>query len=183
MSVFKSLEKSLDEIFDKNAPDLPAGLKKWIVQYLPYINLVLGVITVIAAWSLWNAAHTVNTLVDYANNLSAIYGGEQISTNRLTFTVWLALGVLAVEAVLYIAAFPGTKARKKSGWDLLFYALLINVAYGIVVAFTDYGGFGSLLGSLIGSAVGAYFLFQIRPSYAAGGKPVKTAKKATPAKK
>ncbi len=70
--------------------------------------------------------------------------------------------------MIYIAAFPGTKARKKSGWDLLFYALLINVVYGIVVAFTDYGGFGSLIGSLVGSAIGAYFLFQIRVSYSTG---------------
>lgn len=165
MSALQSLEKSLDEVFGKNAPQLPAGLKKFIVQYLPYINLILGILSLAAAWSLYNAAHTVNTLVNYANNLSAVYGGEQIATNRLTVAVWAALAVLAVEALLYIAAFPGTKARKKSGWDLLFYALLINVVYGIVVAFTDYGGFGSLIGSLVGSAIGAYFLFQIRGSY------------------
>jgi hypothetical protein len=177
MSAFASLEKSLDEIFDKNAPQLPAGLKKFIVKYLPYINLVLGILSLAAAWSLYNAAHTVNTLVDYANNLSAVYGGEKIATNRLTFTVWLALGVLAVEALIYIAAFPGTKARKKSGWDLLFYALLINVVYGVVVAFTDYGGFGSLIGSLVGSAVGAYFLFQIRGSYSSAGKAAKASAK------
>ena len=177
MSALASLEKSLDEIFDKNAPQLPAGLKKFIVQYLPYINLVIGVLTLVAAWSLWNAAHTVNSLVDYTSNLSAIYGGEQISTNRLTFTVWLALGVLIVEALIYLAAFPGTRARKKSGWNLLFYALLINLAYGIVVAFTDYGGFGSILGSLIGSAIGAYFLFQIRSSYTSGRKAAKAGAK------
>ncbi len=79
--------------------------------------------------------------------------------------IWLSIAVLVVEALLYIAAFNPTKARKKSGWDLLFYALLVNVAYGIVVAFTYYGGIGRLLGSLIGSAIGFYFLFQIRASY------------------
>ena len=101
--------------------------------------------------------------MDYANNLSAAYGGTKIAVSHLTATVWLAIAVLAVEAVLYIAAFPGTKARKKVGWDLLYYALLINVVYGIVAAFTDYGGFGRLVGSVIGSAFGFYFLFQIRP--------------------
>jgi hypothetical protein len=171
MSALKSLEKSLDGIFDKNAPQLPDNAKKIIVQYLPYLNLVFGVLALLAAWGLYDAAHTVNNLVDYANSLSAAYGGEKIATSHLTFMVWLAIATLAVEAVLYIAAFPGTKARKKSGWDLLFYALLINVVYGIVAAFTDYGGAGRLIGSLIGSAVGTYFLFQIRGSYTAkGGK-------------
>lgn len=177
MSALRSLEKNLDEVFDKNAPDLPAGAKKVIVEYLPYINLVLGVLTLAAAWGLYNAAHTVNSIVESFNNLSVTYGGTKIATSHLTFTVWLAIATLAVEAVLYIAAFPGTKARKKSGWDLLYYALLINVVYGIIAAFTSYGGAGRLIGSLIGSSIGAYFLFQIRSSYT-----VARAKPATPKK-
>lgn len=168
-NTLESLEKNLDEVFNKNAPALPAGAKKFIVQYLPYINLILGILALLAAASLYNSAHTVNNLVDYANSLSAAYGGTKISTNHLTATVWVALAVLAVEAILYIAAFPGTKARKKSGWNLLYYALLINVVYGVIVVFTDYGSVGSLIGTLIGSAIGAYFLFQIRGSYTGAG--------------
>lgn len=164
MSSLQSLEKNLDDIFVKNAPPLPSNAKRIIVEYLPYINLVLGVLTLLAAWGLYNAAHTVNTLVDYANSLSAAYGGT-VKVSHLTTIVWVAIAFLAIEAILYIAAYPGTKARKKAGWDLLFYALLINVVYGVVAAFTDYGGVGRLVGSLIGSAVGFYFLFQIRASY------------------
>jgi hypothetical protein len=164
-SALDSLELKLNDVFVKNAPVLPAGLKQFIVKYLPYINLILGILSLLAVAGLWNAAHSVNVLVDYANNLDAVYGGQKITANHLTLTVWLALGVLVAEALLYIAAFPGTKARKKSGWNLLYYALLVNVVYGIVIAFTSYGGFGSLVGSLISSAFGAYFLFQIRASY------------------
>jgi len=79
--------------------------------------------------------------------------------------VWLALGVLLVEAILYLLAFPATRDRKKSGWDLMFYAALVNIVYAVVVLFSNYGGIGSLLGSLIGSAIGLYLLFQIRASY------------------
>lgn len=165
MSNLEPLEENLNDLFVKNAPALPTGAKKIIVQYLPYINLILGLLTLAAAWGLYNAAHTVNSLVDYANTISAAYGGSKIAVSHLTFTVWLAIAVLVVEALLYIAAFPSTKARKKSGWDLLFYALLINVVYGIVAVFTDYGGVGRLFSALIGSAVGGYFLFQIRASY------------------
>jgi hypothetical protein len=175
-SALESLEKNLDEVFEKNAPPLSDGAKKWIVQYLPYINLVLGIVTLLAAWGLYNAAHTVNTLVDYANSLTAV-SGVTTKVDHLNFTVWLALAVLAVEALLYIAAFPGTKARKKSGWNLLYYALLVNVVYGIIAVFTDYGGAGRLIGSVIGSAIGAYFLFQIRPAYSGGRSKAKASPK------
>ena len=165
MSAFKSLETALDDVFVKKAPALPDGGKKALVQYLPYINLVFGVLALFAAFGLYQAARTVNSAVDYINNLSAAYGGDKVSTQDLTVTVWLAVIILVIEAALYIAAFPATRDRKKSGWDLMFYALLINLVYGVIAAFTDYGGVGRLFGALIGSAIGGYLLFQIRASY------------------
>lgn len=168
MNSLQSLEARLEDIFVRNAPPLPSNAKKIIVEYLPYINLVLGVLTLLTAWRLYDAAHAVDLLV---------YG---TGANHLTGVVWLSIAVLAIEAVLYIAAFGPTRERKKSGWDLLFYALLVNLAYGIAVSFSYYGGIGRLLGSLIGSAVGLYFLFQIRASYKGrpGGKSTKSGKSA-----
>jgi hypothetical protein len=159
------LEKSLDDLFVKQAPALPAGGKKFLVQYLPWINLILGLISLYTAYVLWNWAHVANNFVNYANSISAAYGGPTVATNRLSVGLWIGIAVLAVEALLYIAAFPGTKARKKSGWNLLYYALLLNIAYGVVVLFTSYGGVGNLIGAIIGSAIGLYLLFQIRSSY------------------
>jgi uncharacterized membrane protein HdeD (DUF308 family) len=72
---------------------------------------------------------------------------------------------MAAMAVVYIVAFPALRARKKSGWDLLFYAALLNIVYGFVTLFTDYGSVGNLVGTIIGSAIGLYFLFQIRSLY------------------
>jgi hypothetical protein len=169
MSTLKNLETQLNGVFGKNTPKLPSNGRRVLVEYLPWINLVLGVLTLLAALALWNWAHVANNLVDYANRLSAAYGGPQVATQRLTFMIWLGMIVLVAEALLYIAAFPALRARKKSGWNLLFYALLVNVVYGVVVLFTDYGGLGSFIGTLIGSAVGLYFLFQIRPAYSASG--------------
>ncbi len=172
MSAFISLENKLDEIFVKKAPPLSSNAKRAIVAYLPYINLVLGVLTLLVAWGLYDAAHTVNYLI-----------GSLATVSHVTFTVWLVISVLVIEAIIFIAAFPATKARKKSGWDLIFYAFLINVAYGIVVLFTDYGGTGRLIGSLVGSAVGFYFLFQIRGNYNAGPVTGSAAKNKGSAKK
>ncbi len=165
MAAVKDLEKSLNDIFVNKAPALPPKVKKTIVEYLPWINLALGVFALWAAYGLWHWAHIADRLIDYTNSLNQLYGAPVLPTNRLSATVWLGLAILVIEAIIYIAAFPATRARKKSGWDLLFYALLVNVVYGLAVLFTDHGGFASLVSSVIGSAVGMYFLFQIREEY------------------
>lgn len=61
------------------------------------------------------------------------------------------------------------------GWDLLFIASIINLVYGIVVLFTDYGSIANLFWSIVGTAIGWYFLFQIREYYL-GKKPVEAKK-------
>ena len=165
MSALESLEKSLDNLFVKNAPALPKGGKDFLVQVLPWLNLIFGVLSLWSALVLWRWAHAADSLVDYANRLSAAYGGPAVATNRLSVTVWLALVVLVVEGLLMIAAFPGTRERKKSGWNYVFYASLVNVAYAVVILFTDYGGVGSFIWSLLVSAIGLYLLFQIRSAY------------------
>lgn len=165
MSALQPLEKSLDDLFVKQAPALPAGGKKALVQYLPWINLFLGLIALYTAWVLWHWAHLANNFINYANSLSASFGAPPVATNRMSVGIWLGIIILAVEGLLYVAAFPGTRDRKKAGWDLMFYALLVNIVYGVVILFTSYGGVGNLFGTVIGSAIGLYLLFQIRSSY------------------
>lgn len=172
MAALKQLEEKLDEAFVKNAPfQLPKNVKDWIVRYLPYFNLFFGIVSLWAAWGLYQWTRLTDKWVDYANNLSASFGvNTAIPSNRLNLVVWLALITLAAEAVLWIAAFPGTKERKKKGWDLLFYALIVNIIYGVIMLFSDYGGIGTLFGTIVSAVIGLYFLFQIRSYY--NGKAV-----------
>jgi hypothetical protein len=165
MAAVESLEKSLGDAF-KGAPKLPVKGREMLVQWLPWINLVLGLFTLWSVYWLWHWAHIANGLVDYVNQLSQTYGIQTSSSlHKLDAGVWLGIIFLAVEAVLYLLAFQPTKNRKKSGWNLMFYALLVNLAYGIVIIFTNYGGLGNFLGYLLGTLIGLYFLFQIRPAY------------------
>ena len=177
MSALTSLENSLEDIFVKKAPPLPAGGKKAIVEYLPWISGLIGLLTLYTVYVVWDWAHFASRLTDYANSISAAYGGPTVVTERLTLFIWISMAVLAVEAVLYLLAFPALRARKKSGWNLLFYAALLNVVFGLVVLFTDYGSVGNLIGSLIGSAIGMYFLFQIRSAYGKGTQAAPVHKK------
>ncbi len=182
MEGLNKLENGLDEVFVKKSPvQLPENFKKAIVDLLPWIVLVFSGLMLLSAWRLWDWANTVNQLADLANNFSRALGGEDVvSKTRLTAGVWVALAALVAEALLYLAAFfGGLRERKKSGWNYLFYAALVNIIYGITLLFTDYNNAGGFVGSLIGSVIGLYFLFQIRSYYAGGRSTAKATKVAS----
>lgn len=165
MTQLEKLETTLDDAFNKKAPfKIPENGRKSLAGALWWLALIFGVLQLWGAWALWRAAHLVNALVDYANSISAVYGGDT-GVNNLGFMYYLALLVLVVTAVISLLAAPGLKAMKKAGWNLLFYSMLINVAYGVVVLFASYGGFGNMVAALISSVIGAYLLFQVRSQF------------------
>jgi len=175
MAKSSELESKLNELFVDKAPKLPENGKKALVQWSPWIALIVGILTLLAAVSLWHWAHLANSAINYANQICATYQGVYgptdcgISASRLTFWVWLALIVTAVEGVLYLLAFPGLRDRKKQGWNYLYYGALVNVVYAVVSLFTSYNAVGNFIGALIGSAIGFYLLFQIRSHYLGTG--------------
>lgn len=157
-----SLESKLDEVFNKKAPfQIPANGKKSLAGALWWLSLIFGILELWGAWTLWQLGHRVDTLNDYVNQWSAAFGGPT-HDNHLGLFFYVALIALAVVAVMSLLAVSGLKAFKKAGWNLLFYALLFNVAYGVLRMFTDYGGFGDLLGTVVGFVIGGYLLFQVR---------------------
>lgn len=171
MKQLEPLEKSLNELFVKNGPELPKGGKQFIVQYVPYISLFVGVLSLLAAYQVWDWARAVDRIADSVNQFTQLYGVEPVSTSRWSVALWISLGILVVSAILYIAAYGPLKARKKAGWNLLFYALLLGLVSGVVGLFTDYNAFGGLIGSIIGFLIGGWLLFQVRASYTGDAKP------------
>lgn len=159
------LEKSLDGVFGKNAPvQIPAKGREAIVKYSPWIGLVVGVLGLLASLAIWRTAHAVNRLVDFANQLTASYGGHVVE-HHLGVAFWVSFVLLVLTSLAAIVAFPALQARKKTGWNLLFYSSLLNVVYGVAALFYDNGGVSSLLSAVISSVVGFYILFQIRSYY------------------
>lgn len=173
-SALHQLETKLGDLY-KGLPNIPDKYRKTLVDAMPWLSLVVGVLSLLAVLSIWRWVHVADQAANYVNSLSAIYGAGQVVTNSWSLMLWLGLIALLVQAVIYLAAFPGLRERKKKGWNLLFYGALLNITYGVIVLFTSYGGFGQLLGSLIGSAIGLYLLYQVRSSYtgAMAGSPAK----------
>ena len=159
----QTIETKLEELLVTKAPvQLPANARKTLADNLHWLTLIGGVLTAWAAWNLYQLAAWVTGLTSATMPLYA-YATPYRNTG-LEFLTWLGIAMLAIEAIMYFIAFPALKARKKSGWNLLFYVALLNVAYSIVYFFADMN-FGSLLFSLLATLVGMYLLFQIRSSY------------------
>jgi hypothetical protein len=169
MSPVQKLENTLNEVLNKKAPyQLPQSSKASIAKVLWIVALAFGALQVLFAWFFWRDGHRVNQLVDWANSWSTAFGG-QTSAHHLGIFFYVTLAILAADGVLMLLAVGGLKMLKKSAWNLLFYSLLLNIAYGIVRMFSEYGNDASyLIGSIVSSVVGAYFLFQVRDMFVAG---------------
>ena len=171
-ALVKPIEQALLPLF-KGLPSLPEGARKTLVKIWPILALIGGLVQLWAAYALWDLGHRANVLIDYANQLSIAAGSGPV-TPTLGFFYYLGLAVLVVDAVILLLAVAPLSAHKKKGWDFLLLGAALNLVYGIVILFDSYyGGFGSLVGTLIGSAIGFYLLFQVRDYYT-GAKSAST---------
>jgi hypothetical protein len=162
--VLQKLEEKLDEVLNKKAPvKMPESARKTLAGSFWWIALILGILQLWAAWTLWHLAHYYDDAINKAVDAVNAYYGYTIVDNDLNFFYYAALAVLIVDAIILLMATPGLKAHKKTGWTLLFYSLLLNALYGIVRIFSDVGGgFGTFIWVLIVTTVTAYFVFQVR---------------------
>ncbi len=168
--MLNKLETMLAGVY-KSTPKLSGNAKKTIVNFWPWAAVIFGVLQLWAAYGLWHWGHELNKVLDTFNS----YLGANVGVHKLNIFFWLSLVVLVIDGVILLAAYPGLKARAKSGWNLLFYSALLNGVYGVFSAFNNYGGVGSLVIQLVVSAIVLYFLFQIRDQYSGTKNAAKTA--------
>jgi hypothetical protein len=174
----QQLEKPLDDAF-KSLPQLPENARKGLAAAMPWLTLAGGVLSLLGAYYLYQAVTWASQWAAAANSL---YGsvGYIAPVPGVSAVAWLGLALLVVQAVLFFVAFPALRAYKKSGWNLVFWAALVSLAYSVVVnLFSGSVNIGQLFFYLLSAAVGLYLLFQIRPYYTAAGgtAPVATTPK------
>ncbi len=161
----QAIEKMLGDAF-KNVPSLPEEARKGLANATPWLALAGGVLSLVAAWYLYQAVAAVDM---YVSGVYSTFGyTAPVAGVGLSPVVWLSIGILVAQAVLSFIAFPALRTHKKSGWNLMLWMALASIAYGVVAnLFSGYFNFGGLVIALIGSAAGLYLLFQIR-SYFGG---------------
>lgn len=143
-SYITQLEDFLNLYLVKKAPALPANVKEFIVNFAPWITLILIIIAVPAM--LW-----VLGLGTFLMPFGFMMGPQAGFNYALSFIF------SAASIVLEAMAIPGLFKRQKSAWYLVFYADLINVVYNIITL--------NVAGLIIGSLISFYFLFQVREYY------------------
>lgn len=166
-SKMSNLETRLNDIFVRSAPKLPENAKRAVVKWLPIVSLIVGVFALFSAWNLWHWARLADNVLGGLCNAYSVSGCSTLGApSRFSIWLWLGIILIGVEGLLYLLAYPGLQARKKQGWNYLYYGALVNVAYAVISLFTGYNAVSNFLGALIGTAISFYVLFQIREAYA-----------------
>lgn len=139
------LEKELEPIFLEKFPAFPDHVKEGIAQYGPYVILVLavlGLLGLLTAFGLGSAALGVGV---------AAYGGG--------FSFYIGIALAAITMILYVMAFSPLRARKRAGWNLIYYALLLGLVGSLIQL--------NIIGLIISAVVGFWILFQVREKFVA----------------
>jgi hypothetical protein len=150
-SVMATLEDTLDLYLVQKAPALPSNIKELIVQFAPWITLVLLIITL--------------PVVLFALGLGALLAPLAILLAPATgvgfgFSYTLSMIVLAVSLALEAMSIPGLFKRSAQGWRYAYYSMLVSILSSLL-------SFSVISGLLFG-VIGLYFLFQIKSYYGAG---------------
>lgn len=142
----KGIVEMLEEIFAK-APPLPKNAKDVIVKITPFIAIIFGILGILGAISGLGLFTFFSPL--------ALYGGPagitSYGTGFVSALFWLA------SSFLLLVAYPGTKANKINGWNMLFWSEVVSLI-GSVISM-------SLISGIVGALIGFYLLFQIKSYY------------------
>jgi hypothetical protein len=163
MTSLEKLEKQLDEWLNVKAPwKLPPDARNSIASAAWAIALVAGIVQLWSVWTLWHVGHYVNSVVTYQTYPYMTGPGGSLAIH-LGFFYWVSFFIDALSAVFLLTAAPKLKKMEKGGWNLLYYAMLLEAVYAVFRLFAGVDGlFSDFIGAAISTLVGAYLLFQIR---------------------
>lgn len=139
------LEKELAPIFLEKLPAFPDEIKEVLAKIAPWlvlIGIIFGGLGVLAAIGLGG-------FISVASIGTAAYGS--------LWQYWIGIAGTGVVVVLYLMAFGPLRNRQRRGWDLLYYALLVNLIVWLISF--------SIISLLIGGFLGFWSLFQVREKY------------------
>lgn len=170
MESIHKLEKTVAGWY-KGMPHMPASGQKWLaanVWWIALIGVVLSAMAIFTLAGILLVAGTVATGVGVAYGTGYGTAGA-VLVGAALLAAWVALAFLVLQTVVLAMAISPLKSLKKKGWDLLFILALINVASAIVSGVISFN-LMSIVYSLLWSAIGAYFLFEIRGQFGAPEK-------------
>lgn len=155
MESLRKLETTVAEWYE-TIPHLPKASQRWIAQNVWWIVLVGVILSGIGIfWTLTLAVSAGALLTIFGGVIGAAIGGFAV------IAVLVSLAVTIVNTVIAALAITPLKALRYKGWSLLFLTSVINVA-SLVLVFILSFNLGALIWGLLVTAIGLYFLFEVR---------------------
>ncbi len=142
-----ALEQWMAPLFAK-FPHLPESARQTLAKIAPWLALIFGILGILAILSAGSIA-------------SSFFGFALLGVGMMQISMLISLLAGLIASVLDILAYKPLTARKKKGWNLLFYATVLTTVATILNLLFGYGSIGSLVGSLIGF----WLLFEARGLY------------------
>jgi hypothetical protein len=140
----EQLDKVLSEYLVKKAPAMPVGLKEFIVNFGPWISLLLGLMLLPVVLAVFGLGAALSPI--------AVAAGV-----RLGAGYYLSMLIALVQMGLMFAAIPGLMKKQMGGWKLAFYGVLVSGVYSLINF--------NLISLIIGLGLGLYVLYQIKSYY------------------
>jgi len=178
--IFNQAERFFDDLFLKKLPPLPGQLRDLLVKLAPFWAILLIVFAVIQI--VFGSLSALLSLLGAVLSIATLSGSSVISSvlGIVQAVVGIALGAVIL---IYLAkSLKGLFDPKNAGWQALFRAEIIWVAYavfsgviGALISVMSLSGMGAIMG--IGAALFAlpiqliffglafYLLFQIKDRY------------------
>jgi len=125
-------------------PKLPKNARETLVKIAPWLALIFGVLGVLAGVAGFG-------ILSFFSPVAVATGVQGYGFG------FVSAIVLLVSSVMMLAAYPGLNKKSMSGWNLLFWSEVLNLAYGILSM--------SIVSGIIGALIGFYILFQIKSYY------------------
>ncbi|SRR5260221_2169375 len=132
------------EIWFGKLPSLPKNARDVLVRITPWVALIFGILGILGSLAGLGILTALSPFVMLGNGI----GGTATSL----LTAVLAL----ISSALLLSAFPGTKAHKMQGWNMLFWSEVVSTLSSILLI--------SVTG-VIGAFIGFYLLYQIKSYY------------------
>lgn len=144
MAKSKNWQDMMEEWFSK-LPNLPKGGRDVLVKVAPWVSLVFGILGVLVGLGGLGILSVLSPMMLLGSGVSATTGGL------------LSVAISLVSSALMLVAFPGLKARKMQGWNMLFWSEVAALVSSLVAL--------SIVGGLVGAVIGFYLLYQIKSYY------------------
>jgi len=165
MESINKLENTI-EGWLKPLPHLPADWRKWLSENVWWIVLIGVILSVIGTIMLVMAVIAAMSFVSTTTNYLGAYGVKVVQVYTVGWYIATIISAvsLVVTIIIEAMAISPLKVLNKKGWDLMFIAYLIGIALSVVSAVLTLTII-NLIGTAIGAAIGAYFLFEIRSHF------------------